>query len=183
MADINAFDQEQNVLSNVGGVVGDPLQIMSYKNQIECSTHRVFAAIRLLKQLAIDRVLELVDFVVGEKDGLRHLLVPLHKGIKAAADHGLHKLGHSRDIDAWPRRSTVQERRGSLGHVDHQIAHPLQVAVDLDCRCQEAEILRHRLVQGRQPNCNLIDFDIELVNPVLDLPDFRCGRISALYQP
>ena len=35
MAHIDAFDKEKNVLGNVGGVIGNSLQIVRDKNQIE----------------------------------------------------------------------------------------------------------------------------------------------------
>ena len=70
MPDIHAFDQEKNIFRDIGGVVGDALQIVRDENQIERGANRIFATIGLGQQIPIDVVLEFIHFIVGDQNRL-----------------------------------------------------------------------------------------------------------------
>ena len=48
-----------------------------------------------------------------------------------------------------------------LGDIDREIADALQIAVDLDRRHNDAQIDRHRLVQGQQLEAAIVDLDLQ----------------------
>lgn len=77
----------------------------------------------------------------------------------------------------------MDERGGSLGDVDDHVAHAFEVAVDFNSSGEEAEILRHGLMQRGEPDRDLVDLDIELVDAVFHPPDFLGGRLPAFDKP
>ena len=54
--------------------------------------------------------------------------------------------------------------QGPLRDVDRQVAHALQVVVDLDGGGDEAQIPRHGLVQRQQAGGEIVDLDLHLVD-------------------
>lgn len=76
----------------------------------------------------------------------------------------------------------AQQRKRTLCQIDRQISHALQIAVDLDRRGEETQIARHRLVQGEQPCGHLVDFDVEIVDTFLGLPDTAAQPVVAFHQ-
>ena len=96
----------------------------------------------------------------------------------------------------WPTAvvsSRIVDRRlggqvqAALRDVDRLIPDPLQIVVDLECRDYEAEIDRHRLVQGEQFEAFLLDLDLLGVDIYVALDDvLRHGCVTGLdraYRP
>ena len=183
MPDVHALNKEEDIFGNIGGVIGDSLQIVSDENEIEGRAYRVFSPIRFLQKLPVDGVFKLIDFVIGNEYCPGHLFVALHERIETPAHHGLNQLRHSWYVDGGLRRGTMDQRRGPFRHIDHQIAHALEVAVDFDRGCQEPQVLRDRLMQGGQTHRNLINFDVQLIDSALYGPDFLGWRLSAFHEP
>jgi hypothetical protein len=180
MADVYAFDEEENVFGDVGGVVGDAFEVVGDEDEIEGGAGGVVGAIDAGEKLAINGLFEVVDFVIGDEDGVGHFFVAADEGIETAADHGLDEAGHAGQVDAGARRRAFEIRRDPLGDVDDEITHALEVAVDFNGGGEEAEVAGDGLVERGEANGNLIDFDIELVDAILDRPDFTgVGRRSA----
>ena len=53
---------------------------------------------------------------------------------------------------------------GGFRDVDGQVAHPLEVGVDLDRGHDRPQVRRHRLVQRQQLQHAVVDLDVELVD-------------------
>ncbi len=51
-----------------------------------------------------------------------------------------------------------------FGDVDRQVAHPLEIGVDLDRRDNRPEVGRHRLVERQQREAAVVDLDVQLVD-------------------
>ena len=54
------------------------------------------------------------------------------------------------------------QRQRALGDVDRQIAHALQVGVDLEGGDDQAQIGRHGLLQRQQVDGELVDLDFHV---------------------
>ena len=65
---VNAFDQEENVFGDVGGVVGDAFQIANDGEQIESLIDLAGVALHKADQLVIAGGAHIVDGVIRSKD-------------------------------------------------------------------------------------------------------------------
>jgi len=182
MADVDAFDEEEDVFGDVGGVVGDAFEVVGNEDEVKGGAGRVIAAVDAGQKLPVDGLFEVVDFVIGDENGLCHFFIAANEGIETAADHGLYEPRHSGQVDAGPGRRAFEVGGDSLGDVDDEIAHALEIAVDFDGGGQETEVAGDGLVERGEANGNLIDFDVELVDAIFDGPDFtRVGRPSSFF--
>ena len=75
-----------------------------------------------------------------------------------------------------------QQGYGALGDIDREIAHPFEIAVDLDGCGEEPQVARHRLMQREQSGGEFVDLDIELVDALFGLPDIDHQGIVAIYK-
>jgi len=73
MPDVHALNKEEDIFGNIGGVIGDSLQIVSDENEIEGRAYRVFSPIRFLQKLPVDGVFKLIDFVIDSDSAARRL--------------------------------------------------------------------------------------------------------------
>ena len=69
--------------------------------------------------------------------------------VEAFLDHRLGPRGHAAKIDRQVEALAIGQKDDALGDVSGQVAHPLQVVVDLQHGDDEPQIGGDRLVQGR----------------------------------
>src|SRR5579862_1122253 len=87
MADVDTFYQKQSVLGNVGGMVGDPLQIVGNEHQVHGGLDRSIFFLHEINQFIGSRVPEAIDLVVGDEDTASQSFVALYQGVETFADH------------------------------------------------------------------------------------------------
>ena len=107
-----------------------------------------------------------IDGIVGNQYAAGQVHVASDKRVQALPHHGLHQAGDQRNVDdrlQSPAASAL--RSGAMGDVDRQVAHPLQVGVDFQCRDDEAKIARHRLVERQQVDGKRVDLEFDRVDP------------------
>ena len=102
-------------------------QIQSLRNMRGLALHEA-------DQLVEKRGAQAVDGVVGGQHALRQLRVARHERIQRLAHHRLHQPADVRNIDHRLHHGLVHQGQGPLRDVHRQIAHALQVVVDLDAR-------------------------------------------------
>ena len=71
VADVGALHPEDDVFGDVGGVVGDSLQVAGHEQRIERLAHDFRAIVHGLDELNEGIVAHAVDHVVHFEDGLR----------------------------------------------------------------------------------------------------------------
>ena len=71
--------------------------------------------------------------------------------------HLLRDLGHAREQLLVGDRAVVDVAARRFGDVHRQIADPLEVGVDLDRRDDDAQVDRHRLLQGQELEGAIVD--------------------------
>ncbi len=84
--------------------------------------------------------------------------------VQGVAQHRLRDLGHPRDVDEFLHRRVHRIALGGFRDVHRQVAHPLEIGVDLDRGHDGPEVRRHRLVQRQQLQHAVVDLDVELVD-------------------
>ncbi|HYL36113.1 MAG TPA: hypothetical protein VEV17_09400 [Bryobacteraceae bacterium] len=67
MAQVDTFYQQHSILGKVGGMVGDPLQIVRHENQVHGGRDRSAFFLHESNQLLVDRVPEAIDLVAGDE--------------------------------------------------------------------------------------------------------------------
>ena len=69
-----------------------------------------------------------------------------------------------RNIHIQFQRGHLQQGQRASRDVLRQIAHPLEIGIDLQNRRQEPQVARHRLLQHQQPRAELIHFLLHTVD-------------------
>ncbi len=123
------------------------------------------------QQLPEDLLVEGVDLGVHPADPVGQFAFLPDQGVEALADHLPGDLGHPRQIDVGLDLRHLIEQENLLGDVDGHVADPLQVAVDLDGRRDEAQIPGGGLPQGQEADALLLDLHVELVDLGIALDD------------
>ena len=62
-----------------------------------------------------------------------------------------------------------------LADVDGEVAHPFEVAVDLDRGHDHPQVHRHRLVEREQPEAAAVDLDVQLIDRFVAGKDLVSG--------
>ena len=70
-----------------------------------------------------------------------------------------------------------------FGDVDGEIADPLEIGVDLDRGDNGAEVNSHRLVQRKQSEATIVDFDVQGVQRLVADEDALDQFVIAIDQP
>ena len=94
---------------------------------------------------------------------VREPRVAPHEGVERVAEHRLRDVAHLRDVDQLLDRRMAGVAARGLGDVHREIAHTLEVGVDLDGRDDLPQVGRHRLVERQQREAAVVDVDVELV--------------------
>ena len=97
----------------------------------------------------------------------------MNQGVQAVADHPPGDFRHAGKIDVGLDLGHLVEDDRLFGDVSGHVADPLQVAVDLDRRRDEAEVARGGLPQRQQADAFLLDLHVDPVDLVVladDLP-------------
>jgi hypothetical protein len=73
-------------------------------------------------------------------------------------------VGHPGDVDELLDRGMPQVAQARLGDVHGEVAHALEVGVDLHRGHDGAEVHGHGLMQRQQLEAAVVDLDVELVD-------------------
>src|SRR5512137_1743840 len=122
-----APDHVDDVLADVRGVVGDPLEVPADEDEIDGPGDRAGILHHVGQELPEDLVVELVDGVVAGADVLGQDVVPADEGVQGVPDHGLSHLGHPGDVDERLELGALEEVHRPLGDVDREVAYPLAI--------------------------------------------------------
>src|ERR1700689_2669648 len=99
MPDVDPFHQEQHVFGDVGGVVGNALQVTDHHHQVESLLNVAGILLHEAGELVVAGGAQAVDGVVGGEHAARKVRVAMHESIQRLPHHGLHQTRNVRDID------------------------------------------------------------------------------------
>src|SRR5579871_4796304 len=171
VAHIRALDPEDDVLGDVGGVVGNTLQISSDQQSIECLAHNVGALIHGLDQLDESVIAHAVDDVIHLKHRLRELDFAFNERFQSATNHSADGSTHAADVDRQVGGGKFDHIHDTLGDVDGLVAYAFEIGVDLGHRQNEAQVNRHGLLHGEQIERFFVDLALGDVDEVLAFED------------
>src|ERR1700675_3294897 len=117
MTDIKPADPEDDVLGNVGGVVGDALEMPGGENELHSRTDERGLLRHALHELVEDAVAVLIDDVVTLKDLTGHFDVTKDYRAEALADHGADRRCHGSQFFRQLCGRHFAERDDALGEV------------------------------------------------------------------
>src|SRR5262249_10594425 len=148
VADVARLHQEDHVLRDVGGVVGDALQVAADQDGGGGGLDGGGGGHHVGQQDAEGRVLEAVHLGVGGEHLPGQRGVAPHEAVQAVPGHALGDLGHAGQVDDRLEGRVGQHPDRVLRDVDRLVADALEVGVDLHGGGDEAEVGGHRLLQG-----------------------------------
>src|SRR6266700_6044119 len=180
VADVHAFDQEYDILSDVGRMVRNAFQITGHKNEINSLRHAARVLLHVADKFAVDQIPHFIHRIVGQKNASCQLGILLHECVQGLSNHRLHQVRHMRNIDDRVQDGLVHQGERPLRDIYGEIAHALEVAVDLDRRGYKAQVSRDRLVESKKPGGLLVDLDLHLIDAGLVLQD-EIGLVLILF--
>ena len=171
VAHVLRLHQEDHVLGDVGGVVGDALQVAADQDQRQRPLDRAGVRHHVGEQHAEDLVLELVHLVVAPQHVARQ------RGVRLTKASRLSRVIFSA-ISAM-RGMSISGLSGGcgsslthvLGDVHGLVADPLQVGVDLHGRRDQAQVRGHGLLQRQQLQAAVVDLDLQVVDLLVGRDD------------
>ena len=93
-----AFDQEDHVLPDVGGQVGDPLQVAADEEELHAGADGVRIFHHVGQQDAEHRAVQRIDLVVAEADLAAGRGVAPDEGLERVGQHLARQPGHLDDL-------------------------------------------------------------------------------------
>src|ERR1019366_5063668 len=175
MPDVDPLHQKQYVFGDVGGVVGDPLQIADDHHQVESLLDVAGVFLHEAGKFVVAGGAQAVDGVVGGEHAAGQVRVAMDESIERLPHHGLHQAGDVRNIDHGRDDGAFHQRQCALGNADRQVAHSFQVGVDLERGDDQAQVGRHGLVQSQQADGEFVDLDLDGVDARFRAKNFFGG--------
>src|SRR5579875_3816104 len=99
MTHIGALNEENHVFSDIGGVVGNALEVASDKHQVDAAAYDCRVRLHIAHKLVVNRIPHLINCVVRLENTAGETGIPLDEGVETVAKHRLHKIGHLWQID------------------------------------------------------------------------------------
>ena len=164
MTDVGAFDPEDHVFRDIGGVIGDALQGAADHERIQSLRSEVAFLAHYLGQADVGCTVHVVDGIVHAEDVPGHLGVGFDERLKRPADHIGGQGGHARDVDGEIGDLHRAHGADTIADTLGGVAYSLQVGVDLDDGENEAEIDGHGLLHGEQVEGGLVDISFEAID-------------------
>src|SRR6266404_2750086 len=125
--DIGTLHPEDDVLGDVGGVVGNALQIASHQEGIQSLAYDLGALVHGLDQLNEGIVAHAVDHVVHFEDGLSQLDFAFNERLQCSTNHCAYGSTHAGNVDGQIGSGELDHIHHALGDVDRLIAHALKI--------------------------------------------------------
>jgi hypothetical protein len=152
-------------------VVADALEIFCDEDELESGEDHAGIAHHVGQELAENLIAVLVNLVVGGENFLSEIDVAADDGVQGIANHFFGELAHAREIDIRLHARVAQNALGSLRDVDGLVADALEVVVDAGDGKNEAEIDGHQLMQSKELDDAVIDFELQFIDGVFFIKD------------
>ena len=103
--------------------------------------------------------------------------------VERVAQHALRDGRHARDVDQLLDRRVADVAPRRLGDVDGEVAHALEVGVDLHGGDDRAQVGGHRLVERQQREAAVVDLDVQRVQRAVARQHARDEIAIAIDEP
>jgi hypothetical protein len=181
MADILRFVEVNDLLGDVGGVIGDALDRLGDNHQLEAARDGLRTLDHEAGELAVQLAVELVHLPIARNHAARARRVALHEGGDRAPQHLQRHRGHPRQVHVRLELGLGAQLDRPPGDGDGLVADALEVLGDLHPLRDQAELGGERRLR-QQVDGGVVDLDLELVEDVV-VVDHRLGqRVVALHE-
>src|ERR1700694_2070772 len=116
-------------------MIGYALQIQRHQNKVTCSSNRLGVFGHELDELAKNRAIQAIDFVVLLRDLMCDAGVMMRKGVEGLAQHFSCLRSHERNIDQQLQLGLMGKVDRYLRDVAGMVADPFQVDDDVEHGC------------------------------------------------
>ncbi len=116
-------------------------------------------------------VVELVDFVVAGDDLFDEVEVVIDVGVDAFADHPFGDVAHLRQGLRGDVVGIFAQAARRFGAVHREVADALEVGDDFEAGADDAEVSRHRLLEGEETDAVVLDAEVERIGRVVHADD------------
>src|SRR5438105_2345940 len=125
MADNDALHEVHDVFGNVGGVVGDALQVAGGGEQRQAGLYVVRRLAHRVEQLGDDLHVVPVYLVIEATDAAGLAGVEVDEGVQTLADHRRCQVRHALQFFGDRDRGQLGQAQGPFGDVLGQVGHAL----------------------------------------------------------
>src|SRR5258708_12693757 len=138
VAHVGALHPEDNVLGDVGGVVGNALQIARYEERVEGLPHDFGTLVHRLDELDEGIILHAIDDVIHFEDGLGQFGFAFDERFQGSTHHGADGGAHAADIHGKIGGGKIDHVHHALGDVYPLVPHTLQIRLNFRYREDKA---------------------------------------------
>ena len=143
------FDDEDDVLGDVRGMVADSFEMARDENQIGPGLDRPGIAKHVRQQLTEDLILQTAQPIVLSEHVAGKTRVSRHKRFKCLVEHQKRQISHSRQIDQRFDRLVQEISLRRLADIHGKVSDALEIGVDLDRRHDGSQIDGNLLCSAR----------------------------------
>jgi hypothetical protein len=180
VADVSALHPKDDVLRDVGGVVGDALEIARDQQSVEGLPHYFGALVHRLHQLDECVVFHAIDDVIHFEDRLGQFNLAFDERFKRSPNHGADRSTHASNVNGQVSGGKIYHIHHPFGDVDRLIANALKIGINLGDSKDETQIDSHGLLHGEQVKGSLVNFAFRIINEGLALKNHLAAREIAI---
>src|SRR5437762_3201604 len=130
VTNVGTENPEDDVLGDVGGVIGNALQVACNEQCIQRLLSHLWTFIHGSHEHNECFVSHAIDNVIHLEYGLRELRFAIDKRFQCSPDHGADRGCHARNVYRQVSRWELDHVHDTLGDIDSLIADTLEVRVD-----------------------------------------------------
>ena len=176
MFQVDGLGGEDDLLRDVGRVVGDALETLGDEDQVDLLLRDIGRALDAGDRGPDHVALELVDLLVLRHDGPCQHDVEIRVGLQGAGEGTLAAFGQALEAGRGRDGFPLREPTCAAGDVPGEVADPLEIGRDLLDREHLAEIPCDRGPEGQYGEHRGVDLDVEPI-------DLEIGYLSELNEP
>jgi hypothetical protein len=172
MADDPAGVDVDNILGNVGAVIGDALQILGDHDVAQIRGGFLAIGFHQANHVLHDLVIESIDYVVALEDVAGEGLVAEVESFDCVAKGGEDGVGHEPEITGGLVVGNLGERENALGDVDGAIGDALEIGVDLDNGSNGSQIDGRGLLKRQEIDSAFFNANLLIVDALIEADGF-----------
>ena len=164
MPNVRTAQPEDDIFGHVGGIVRNPFQAASDKQQVDGRLRRGGILGDAAQQNALGAMVHLIDLIVHRQHAVSEFRIAAGERLKRTPKHGDRELRHAGNVHRERARLPFGQFLGEQCDSHGLIADPLQIGIDLDGGQDEAQVAGHRLFHCQQVERHLVDFALRYVD-------------------
>jgi len=168
MPDDGPFDEVDDILGDIGGMIGDSFDVSGGREQLDGGFDQGRIGSHEIDEVVDDFAVEFIDVVIAGADFAGKVAVQFDEGVDAVVEHFEGDGGHFAKFFGDDDFGIGGETVGAFGDIDGEIGDAFEFGGDFQDGGDASEIDGNRLVESEDFEAILLDLDIPAVDFVVE---------------